>query len=98
MGLGFTGVLVALGASRELLGQGTLLANAHLLLGDWARGLEWSVLGDDYRGLLLAVLPPGAFIGLGLLLALKNVIDARRRRARPAPQPTPSAAGEGAVA
>lgn len=98
MGLGFTGVLVALGAGRELLGQGTLLANAHLLLGDWAQGLEWSVLGEDYRGLLLAVLPPGAFIGLGLLLALKNVIDARRRRARPAPQPAPSPAGEGAAA
>ena len=98
MGLGFTGVLVALGAGRELLGQGTLLANAHLLLGDWARSLEWSALGEDYRGLLLAVLPPGAFIGLGLLLALKNVIDARRRRARPAPQPAASAAGEGAAA
>ena len=97
MGLGFTGVLVALGAGRELLGQGTLLANAHLLLGDWARALEWAVLGEDYRGLLLALLPPGAFIGLGLLLALKNVIDARRR-ARPAPAAAAAPAGEGAAA
>jgi len=35
---------------------------------------------DAYSGFLIAVLPPGAFIGLGLLIALKNVIDKRRQR------------------
>jgi len=101
MGLGFTGVLVALGAGRELIGQGTLLANAHLLLGEWAAALEWSVLGEGYRGLLLALLPPGAFIGLGLLLALKNVIDAggqRRRAAARQRQDAGAPVGRGAAA
>jgi electron transport complex protein RnfE len=77
MGLGFTLVLVVLGGMRELLGQGTLLANAQLMFGEAASGLTLVVF-EDYRGLLLAILPPGAFIGLGLLIAIKNVIDNRR--------------------
>lgn len=84
MGLGFAAVLVVLGAIREVLGSGTLLANAHLMFGEAARGFAITVI-EDYRGFLLAILPPGAFIGLGLLIALKNAIDARReRRAQPA--------------
>lgn len=79
MGLGFAAVLVVLGGLREVLGQGTLLANAHLLLGEMARGVEVIVI-EDYRGFLLAILPPGAFIGLGLLIALKNVIDNRAEK------------------
>ncbi len=79
MGLGFAAVLIVLGAFRELLGHGTLLANAQLMFGEAARDFAITVI-DDYRGFLLAVLPPGAFIGLGLLIALKNVIDARRQR------------------
>lgn len=86
MGLGFTGVLVILGAMREILGSGTLLAQAHLMFGDAARGLTLTLI-DDYQGFLLAVLPPGAFIGLGLLVALKNIIDDRLVK-RPAAQPT----------
>jgi len=78
MGLGFASVLVVLGGMRELLGQGTLLANAQLMFGEAASGFSLTVI-DDYRGLLLAILPPGAFIGLGLLIALKNVIDNRRK-------------------
>ncbi len=77
MGLGFAGVLVALGAFREVLGQGTLFSQAELLLGSAASGLELTVI-PGYDGFLLAALPPGAFIGLGLLLALKNLIDQRR--------------------
>jgi len=73
-GLGFALVLIALGAGRELLGQGTLMADAHLLLGDWAQSLELRLLPADW-GLLLAVLPPGAFIGLGLLVALHQRIQ-----------------------
>lgn len=78
MGLGFTAVLVVLGATRELIGQGTILAEAHLMFGEAARNLT-IVVFEDYRGFLMALLPPGAFIGLGLIVALKNVIDARQK-------------------
>ena len=77
MGIGFTLVLVALGGMRELIGQGTLFSQAHLMFGEFGRGLTITVL-EDYRGFLLAILPPGAFIGLGLLIAMMNVINARR--------------------
>lgn len=78
-GLGFLLVLVALGAMRELLGQGTLFAQAGLLFGAFGQQLTLHLI-TDYRGFLLAILPPGAFIGLGCLIALKNVIDARAQR------------------
>lgn len=79
MGLGFTFVLVLLGGLRELIGQGTLLAQAHLMFGGAARA--WTIMVfEDYRGFLLAILPPGAFLGLGLLIALKNIIDDRLQR------------------
>ena len=83
MGLGFTAVLVILGAMRELAGSGTLLAQADLMFGEAARSLSVTVI-DDYRGFLLAILPPGAFIGLGLLIAVKNIIDARMERRKEA--------------
>jgi electron transport complex protein RnfE len=83
MGIGFTAVLVALGAMREVLGKGTLFSQAQLMFGDGAKWMTVTVFGD-YHGFLLAILPPGAFIGLGLLIALKNVIDAKRK-ALPAP-------------
>lgn len=82
MGIGFTAVLVVLGGLREVIGQGTLLSQAYLMFGESARNLTITVF-EDYRGLLLAALPPGAFIGLGLLVALKNVIDSKLA-ARPA--------------
>ena len=94
MGLGFTAVLTVLGAMREFLGQGTLFHQAHLLLGDAARGFGLD-LGDGFQGALLAILPPGAFIGLGFLIALKNLIDKgaeSRRRARAARQEARAAA------
>ncbi|WP_419851563.1 electron transport complex subunit E [Actinobacillus pleuropneumoniae] len=74
MGLGMTLSLVALGAMRELIGNGTLFDGLDLLLGDWAKSLRIDVLHLD-SGLLLAILPPGAFIGLGVILAVKNLID-----------------------
>ncbi len=80
MGLGFTAVLVTLGALRELLGGGTLLAGAHLLLGGPADAWVLRV-ADGYPGFLLAALPPGAFLGLALLLAGKNLLEGRRPRA-----------------
>jgi len=78
MGFGFLLVLVLLGSIREIIGQGTLFANAHLMFGPIVEGLELS-LGEDYPGFLLAILPPGAFIGLGLLIAVKNSIDRRQK-------------------
>ncbi len=89
MGLGFALVLVLLGAMREIIGQGTLLADMHLLFGDGAQ--RWKIeVFTDYPGFLLAVLPPGAFIGMGFIIALKNAIDremkarADARRVKPA--------------
>ncbi|MEM8595803.1 MAG: electron transport complex subunit E [Pseudomonadota bacterium] len=77
MGLGFTLALVALGAAREVLGSGTLFANASVLLGSGLGFLEITVI-PDYGGFLLMILPPGGFIALGFLLALKNLLDRRR--------------------
>lgn len=79
MGLGFLLVLVVLGAMRELLGQGTLFDGAELLLGEWASVLTIHVFNSETH-FLLALLPPGAFIAMGLLIALKNVIDQRQAR------------------
>ncbi|CAB5502589.1 Electron transport complex protein RnfE [uncultured Gammaproteobacteria bacterium] len=75
MGLGFSIVLIVLGAMRELIGSGTLFDQSALLLGDLGNTLSITVF-EDYQGTLLAILPPGAFIGLGLIVALKNWIDA----------------------
>ncbi len=77
MGLGFTLALVILGASREIIGSGTLFANAGLLLGDWARSLELHLI-PDYKGFLLIILPPGGFIVLSFLLAGKRVMERSR--------------------
>lgn len=65
MGLGFTLALFVLGAVRELFGSGTLLG--------------YAVFGPGYQPLILMILPPGAFIAMGLLLAGMNLFDARRR-------------------
>jgi len=74
MGIGFTLVLIVLGAIREILGQGTLFDGANLLLGEWASTLRVEVYHLDSQ-FLLAILPPGAFIAMGFLIAGKNVID-----------------------
>ena len=79
MGLGFTLVLVVLGAVREIIGSGTLFAGAALLLGESMAFLEITVI-PDYRGFLLAILPPGGFIALGFILAGKRLLDQRRTR------------------
>lgn len=77
MGLGMTLSLVVLGAIREIIGNGTLFDGLDLLLGSWAKSLRMDLLHLD-SGLLLAILPPGAFIGLGLILAVKNIIDRKK--------------------
>jgi electron transport complex protein RnfE len=79
MGLGFTLALVSLGAVREILGSGTLFANASLLLGNAFSFMEL-VLIPDYKGFLLMILPPGGFLVLGFLLAGKRILDARLKK------------------
>jgi electron transport complex protein RnfE len=79
MGLGFTLVLITLGGLRELVGHGTLFAQAQLMFGESGRALTLTLL-ENYRGFLLAILPPGAFMGLGLMIAARNVINARREQ------------------
>ncbi|VEI57947.1 electron transport complex protein RnfE [Pasteurella multocida] len=78
MGLGMCLSLVALGAVREILGNGTLFDGIEHLLGNWAKGLRIELFHLDSH-FLLAILPPGAFIGLALLLAMKNFIDQRKK-------------------
>ncbi|MCV9877385.1 electron transport complex subunit E [Brenneria izbisi] len=81
MGLGATCALVVLGSLREILGNGTLFDGADLLLGDWAKALRIEVVHLD-SPFLLAMLPPGAFIGLGLMLAGKYLIDEKMKQRR----------------
>ena len=76
MGIGFAVVLVVLGAMREIIGFGTLFAQANMMFGEAGTWMTMQLF-EDYKGFLVAILPPGAFIGLGLLIALKNVIDTR---------------------
>ncbi|MCC4784319.1 MULTISPECIES: electron transport complex subunit E [Vibrio] len=82
MGLGMTSVLVVLGAMREVIGNGTLFDGADLLLGDWASVLRIQIFEFD-NSFLLALLPPGAFIGVGFLIALKNIIDNQAKARQP---------------
>jgi len=91
MGLGFTLALVVLGGVREVLGSGTLFAQAHLLLGNAFAFLELTLI-HDYKGFLLMILPPGGFLALGFLLAGKRVLDRRlAERATAAATPEPAA-------
>ncbi len=76
-GLGFCITLVLLGAFRELTGRGTLFSGADMLLGDWASQLTLSII-PEHPGFLLAMLPPGAFLGLALLIAARNAWEARQ--------------------
>jgi electron transport complex protein RnfE len=76
MGLGFTFALVVIGGVREIIGAGTLFANAHLLLGQGFAFLELTVI-PEYRGYLLMILPPGGFLAVGFLLAGKRMLDRR---------------------
>ena len=71
MGLGFLWVLLLMGAIREIIGFGTLFHNLHLLLGPMG---ENATIRFTDSGFLLMVLPPGAFLTLGCLIALKNYL------------------------
>lgn len=93
MGVGFTAVLIVLGGMREILGLGTLFADMQLLFGPMAE--SWKiVIVEDYVGFLFAILPPGAFVGMGLLIAVKNIIDKKREAAATPVQVAPAPSGE----
>ncbi len=74
VGLGFALVMFVIGVMREVIGQGTLFTQAHLLFGEWGHHIELTLF-EDYSGFLLAILPPGAFFALAILVALKNKRD-----------------------
>lgn len=80
MGMGFLLVLLVIGAVREIIGNGTLFENMHLLFGEAARNWRLDLFGEGYKGFLVAVLPPGAFLVTGLLIAVKNMVDAELKR------------------
>ncbi|MDP5238003.1 electron transport complex subunit E [Uliginosibacterium sp. 31-16] len=86
MGLGFTLALTVVGLVRELIGAGTLFAQASLLLGPAFSFMEMKVI-PNYAGVLMMILPPGGFLVLGLLLAVKRWVDQRlAKRGRAAPE------------
>lgn len=77
MGLGLTFVLIILGATREIIGNGTLFQNLHFLIGDKYQSLTIQFF-DSSDGFLLAALPPGAFIALSALILFLNLINQKR--------------------
>lgn len=89
MGLGFTLALVVLGATREVLGSGTVFANASLLLGESFRFLELTLI-PDYKGFLMMILPPGGFLALGFLMALQRHLQTRRAQRMSVPDVLPA--------
>ncbi len=82
MGIGMTSVLVLLGGIRELLSQGSLFSGIEQLFGAWASPWHIQFIHFD-DPFLLAMLPPGAFFGVGLLIALKNAIESRTQKKKP---------------
>ncbi len=86
MGLGFTLALTVVGLVRELIGAGTLFAQASLLLGPAFSFMEVKVI-PNYSGVLMMILPPGGFLVLGMLLVAKRKLDQRlAKRGRVAPE------------
>ena len=76
-GVGFAMVLVVIGAIREIIGKGTVLDQADLLFGAWGAALQWRIL-PDYQGFLIAIMPPGAFFVLAILVAIRNKIEQKK--------------------
>ncbi len=87
MSLGFLLVLVVIGMIRELLGTGTLFGDMQLLFGESARAWKLTVFADNYPNFLVVILPPGAFLVAGFLIAIKNSIDSTLEKRRLAAKP-----------
>ncbi len=85
MGIGGTLVLGLLGGVREIFGKGTLFSGLDLVFGPAAKQFVLTVV-PDYHGFLLAVLPPGAFLGLGMLVALRNWAEVRNAKKTDTPE------------
>jgi len=77
MGFGLALVLAVLGGIREIVGKGTLFSGIDLVFGPSAKAMVLTVV-PDYHGFLLAILPPGAFIGLAALIAIRNWLEQRK--------------------
>jgi electron transport complex protein RnfE len=73
-GLGFALILMLLGGLREIVGTGSLFADGQILFGAAAAGFELKLFDSSF-GFLLALLPPGAFLGLAFLIALRNILS-----------------------
>lgn len=86
MGIGLTLVLGLLGGMREIFGKGTLFSGLDLVFGPNAQQFVITII-PDYHGLLLAILPPGAFLGLGMLIALRNWFELKKSNATQLPSP-----------
>jgi electron transport complex protein RnfE len=93
-GLGFCLALLALGSLREIVGHGTLLSQAQLLFGPAGDSWEITII-PNHPGFLLAMLPSGAFIGLGLLVAGRNWLNSRVAGSRATAQRSPSSPAAG---
>jgi electron transport complex protein RnfE len=89
-GLGFCLALLALGAIREVIGRGTLMSQAGLMFGDFGDSLQLTLI-PDHPGFLLSLLPPGAFISLGLLIATRNWLESSRLKRKDQPGYAPQA-------
>lgn len=87
MGIGLTLVLGLLGAMREVLARGTLFSGLDLALGESFQHIVLTVI-PNYQGFLLAALPPGAFLGLGMLIAAHNWVEARKTKPQAQPPAT----------
>jgi electron transport complex protein RnfE len=79
MGLGLALLLGVLGGMREIVGKGTLFSGIDLALGEVAKNWVIHII-PNYHGFLVAILPPGGFIGLGLIIAATNWINLRNER------------------
>jgi electron transport complex protein RnfE len=90
MGVGMLWTLAVLGGLREFIGAGTLFSGIDLVFPSLS---PLQMLPADYPGLLLAILPPGAFILLGCMIAWKNWVEARAAKRQSKTAPAPIAAG-----
>lgn len=93
MGVGFVWVIGLLGGLRELFGQGTLFAGIEMIVPGWQ---AVQILPADYAGFLLALLPPGAFFILGLMIAARNWLEHRANERAKARLLAQQAAAKGA--